>query len=207
MRRRPEEDDREQVDRHAGELAGDRRPADERRYRARGAPDDDVLRRAALEPDRVDEDVAEEARERQRCREQVHRGRQQQERQGCEDDPVDQGGSRRDATAGHRPVGRARHLRVDVAVEVVVDGARAARRQVAAHDGQGDQPDRRVAGDLHRADGRQQQQRLDLRLGQLDVVADDLAHAGGLGRRMAGQDDGCCGAGGFHGLVRRARAG
>ena len=43
-----------------------------------------------------------------------------------------------------------------------------------------------VAGDLHGADGRQQQQRLDLRLRQLDVVGDDLAYtAGGCrGRRQ-----------------------
>ena len=44
-------------ERHGGEVGASRHrsPADERRDRAGGAADHDVLRRAALEPDRVDE--------------------------------------------------------------------------------------------------------------------------------------------------------
>ena len=68
MRRRPEEDDGEQdeaVERHG---AGDGGPADHRREGAGGAADDDVLRRPALQPHRVDDDVEEDREGEQRRR-------------------------------------------------------------------------------------------------------------------------------------------
>ena len=67
MRRRPEKDDREQRDRAPADIAGDRGPADQRRQRAGRAADHDVLRRPALQPDRIDEDV-EGDRQRQQLR-------------------------------------------------------------------------------------------------------------------------------------------
>jgi hypothetical protein len=51
-------------DRQQRDIARHRRPADHRREGARRAADDDILRRAALEPHRIDEDV-EEDRDRQ----------------------------------------------------------------------------------------------------------------------------------------------
>ncbi len=50
------------------DLAGRRGPADKRRKGARGAADDDVLRRAALQPDGVDEDVEADGEREQRGR-------------------------------------------------------------------------------------------------------------------------------------------
>ena len=52
-------------------LPGDRDPADDRRQGARGAADDDVLRRGALQHDRVDDDVERDREQRQERREQV----------------------------------------------------------------------------------------------------------------------------------------
>ena len=50
------------------DVAGHRGPADHRREGAGGAADHDVLRRAALQPDRVDEDVEQDRRREQRRR-------------------------------------------------------------------------------------------------------------------------------------------
>ena len=82
VRRRPVEDDQEEQDRRQSRcrpVAG--RPADERRKRARGAADHDVLRRPALEPARVDEDVEVVADEREHRGEHVRRVREQRERE------------------------------------------------------------------------------------------------------------------------------
>ena len=57
VRRGPEEDDREQHERRQRDVAGDGRPADQRREAAGDPAPDDVLRRAPLEQQRVDEDV------------------------------------------------------------------------------------------------------------------------------------------------------
>ena len=162
---------------------GHRRPADQRRHGAGGAADHDVLRRAALQPDRVDEHVAEEAGEGQRGGQRVDRQRELDQRQAREHAAEQQRRARGDAARGDRPGGRALHLRVDVAVEPVVDGAGAARREVAAEAGQRDEAGRGVAGDVHRRDRRQQQQRLDLGLGQLEVVGEQLARARRRARR------------------------
>ena len=185
MGRRPVEDDREQVDRGPRQRAAGRGPADQRRHRAGGAADHDVLWGAALQPDRVHADVADEPAQRQRGGQQVHGQRQQHERQRAQStNPNDQRGAGRDPARRDRPRGGAAHLGVDVAVVVVVDRAGAARRQIAAQARQRDQRDRRVAGDLHRGDRREQQQRLDLRLGQLEVVGQQLPRTRG-GRRRA----------------------
>ena len=77
VRRRPGEDDEEQQQRLDGDLAGHRRPAEHRRHRARGAADDDVLRRRRLEDHRVDHRVADERGERQPHGERVDELHQQ----------------------------------------------------------------------------------------------------------------------------------
>ena len=69
VRRRPEEDDQEEPERGQAEVPGRGCVADERRHRAGRAADDDVLRRRALQPAGVDEDVEEVADERERGRE------------------------------------------------------------------------------------------------------------------------------------------
>ena len=66
MRRRPQEDDQEQDERLEPDLSGCRRPANHRRKRAGGTADDDVLRRAPLQPYRIDDDVEEDREGEQR---------------------------------------------------------------------------------------------------------------------------------------------
>ena len=80
MRRGPQEDDREQQHRHQRDLAGRRDPADQRRERAGAAADDDVLRRARLEPDRVDHRVVEDRDGEDRRRQPADREPHQQHR-------------------------------------------------------------------------------------------------------------------------------
>ena len=148
-------------------------------------PHDDVLQRAALEPHRVDAACSRRSRKRQRAASRLTvsashanaSGRARAERI-----------ARRaaDAPRGHRARRRARHLRVDVAVVPVVDRPGAAGGQVAADAGGDDQPDRRVPGDEHRRHRGQQQQRLDLRLGQREQVGDQLPEPrGAAGSAMA----------------------
>ena len=64
MRRCPEENNAEQYERCPAERAGDGSPADEHGHAARGAAPHDVLRRSALEQQRVDEDVEQNRAER-----------------------------------------------------------------------------------------------------------------------------------------------
>ena len=57
MWRRPVEDEEEEHDRRQSDIAGHRGPADDRGQRTSGTANDDVLGRAALEHDRIDEHV------------------------------------------------------------------------------------------------------------------------------------------------------
>ena len=81
MRRRPQEDDEEQHEAFEVDRPVDRRPADHRREGAGGAADDDVLRRPALQPHRVDDDVEEDGEGEQRRRQPVGREAEQQHRE------------------------------------------------------------------------------------------------------------------------------
>src|SRR5262249_58411736 len=65
MWRRPEEDDEKEETRLDRDAAGHRHPADDRRKGARGAADNDVLRRRSLEPCRIDSDVKEDRESKQ----------------------------------------------------------------------------------------------------------------------------------------------
>jgi flagellar assembly factor FliW len=170
--RRPEEDDREERDRGRGDRAVDGRPGDEWGHGAGGSADHDVLRRPALQPDRVDEDVAGEAGECPDCGEPVHleseqghAGRRQHQAQA-------ERGDRRHAAAGHRPRARALHERIDVAVVPVVDRARSARHERHAEHRPGDHAVARPAmrSERQRADRRDDDQQHDARLEQLPVV-------------------------------------
>src|SRR6266540_4024131 len=84
VRRRPEEDDQEQEQRRQRQAPRHGRPADERRHRAGRAADNDVLRRRALEPARVDEHVEEVPDQGEHGRQHVHARGEQHEREGRE---------------------------------------------------------------------------------------------------------------------------
>ena len=132
VRGRPEEHDEEQPERRKREAARRRRVADERRYGARGPADDDVLRRRALEPARVDDDVEERCR---RARARAVRRLTAEARSTNEsaertspNSSACAGETRPDATG--RLLGPAPHEDVDVAVEDVVQRRR--RRRMRA---------------------------------------------------------------------------
>ena len=168
------------------------RPADERRDRAGGAADDDVLRRRALQPAGVDEDVEEVADERERRRQDVDAGGEDRERERRQREAELERVRRRDPVRGHGPRPRALpHQPVDVAVEHMVEGARAAARQREAdHRRDGDLPRRQAAraGD-EAAEAGQQEQRHDPRLRQRDVVAEPAERLARLAVDEHGEDE------------------
>ncbi len=174
MRRRPEEDDQEEQQRRQRQRAGRGRPADDRRNRPGRAADDDVLRRRALQPAGVDEDVERAADERHHRGEQVDPAREHDERERQQREPELERPRGSDATRGDRPRLRPlAHELVDVRVEHVVQrgGAAAGEREPAERrDGQ---PERRPAlGAEHQSSGSgDEEQRHDPRLRQRDVVA------------------------------------
>ena len=173
VRRRPEEDDQEEEERRHGQIPGRRGPADQRRHRAGSPADDDVLRRRALQPARVDEHVEQVPHEREHGGQDVDEAREQDERESREREPELERVLGRDAIGGDRPPRSAPHRAVDVAVEDVVERARAAAGQREPEHRHGHQPRLRPAAgaDDHPAQARQQQQAHDSRLGQRHVVA------------------------------------
>ena len=109
------------------DVSGHRRPADDRRERAGGAADDDVLRRAALQPDRVDEDV-EGDRQRQPCgRDESWSPAPSPRPRHREHDAETQRRARFDLAHRDRPPAGPPHHRIDVAIVPHVDRARRAR--------------------------------------------------------------------------------
>ena len=127
MRRRPDEHNGEQQQRHHIQPTGYRGPADQWREGAGRATDDDVLRRAALQPHGVDENVKTDRSGQRDSGE--HIGRQPHHQHGA--DRQRNSEAKRfpwgDPPAGDRPVGRAAHHRVDIAVVPHVDRTRRAR--------------------------------------------------------------------------------
>ena len=164
-------------------------PPHDRRDRAGSAPDHDVLDGPALEPERVDEDVEEQAADRQ-CRGQ-HVDPESQEHEGgqAERDAEEQGVAGRDPAVGQRAASRAEHSSVEVAVDPAIDGAGARGGQGAAEQGEDHQARRRPAafGHHHPAQCGDEQQRDDARLGEADIVEHDLPRRPGrLARRISG---------------------
>ena len=143
------------------DLAGGCGPADHRRQRAGGAADDDVVRRAPLQPGRVDHDVEEDREGEQPGRHQVRGERQHDDAAGGKDEPERERFALPDPAAGQRPPRRACHDGVDVGVVPHVehaggsgscrdgeDGkARAQRGEIAGRNGEAD--DRGEDGEHH----------------------------------------------------------
>src|SRR5439155_25320975 len=76
VRRRPEQDDGDEKKGLEREGTARREPANQRRSCAGGAADDGVLRGAALEPHRVDDNVKEDSRREQRRGRNISRNRE-----------------------------------------------------------------------------------------------------------------------------------
>ena len=174
MRRRPDEDEQEQQQRHEVETTRRGRVADQRRHRAGGSPDHDVVTRRALQPARVDEHVEQVAGECEAGGQKVDSPGQEGKRRRGEGEPELERLGRRDAAGGDRPRARATpHQPIDVAVDDVVQRARAAAGQAESDECLRGTCQRRQAGGTHdhrRASGEQQQAH-DARLRQRDVVA------------------------------------
>ena len=188
MRRRPQEDQREERERRRPEMSGHGGPADQRRNRAGGAADHDVQRRDSLEPHRVDHDVVRVPGQREPGGERVHERVQQRE-------------ARRFARAPRRSARRAprsRRARPAAAWCGSSSGRcpgptrssarppmppRARRRAASRKLSRRRQAARRHQ---HRRQRRDQQQVDDARLGELVVVRDRRRHAlPALGARSA----------------------
>ena len=133
VRGRPPEDDEEQQDRRPGQAAGHRRPSDEDRHAPGRPAPDDVGRRAALEPDRVDHHVVRRWRTAVRT---VARGLTKTTMTAvlttASTTPNTSASRRTDGRRCQRPAAGALHDQVDVAVEVAVEAVRRAGGQRAA---------------------------------------------------------------------------
>ena len=191
MRRRPEEDDGEQHDRRPGQRAGHGRPADEHRHAAGRAAPDDVLRGAALEPHRVDDDVEGDRGDPEGGGQPVGRQRQLDGGQHAEHQAEDERGARGHRLAGQRAALGAVHEHVDVAVVPAVERVGAGGGQRPADERGQHQAERRQAagGQHHRRHRRHEQQLDDPRLGERDVRADRRGGPGaGGGAARGGRD-------------------
>ena len=135
MRRGPHEDDQEEDDGGPGQFAGDGGPADQRGDCARCAADHDVLPRAALEQDGVDDHVEGDGGFGEQRGGQVDGQRQLDAAQRGERQAPDEGVPGLQGAAGQRALRGALHDCVDVAVEPLVERVRAAGGEDAADAG------------------------------------------------------------------------
>ena len=159
------------------------RVADQRRHCSRGAADHDVLCRRALQPARVDEDVEEVSCEREQRGRQVDQRIQQHERGRGERDPELERVLRGHAAGRDRPRrGPRAHQRVDVAIEVVVQGAcsTAGKREADEHRDEDLWIRRASCADERSCAAGEEQQRHHLRLGQRHVVTPFAFGLGGV---------------------------
>ncbi len=194
MGRRPVEDEGEEEERGDLHAPGHRRPADDRRERARSAPDHDVLGRGALQDHRVDDDVEGDGQQRQEGRDEVHEVGKQGDRDDPQHDPEDDRLLGLDRLRRERPAPGPRHEEVDVAIEVLVDRVGAPGGQRPADEGPDDEPypvDPVDAGEVaggqdHRRDGGDEEQLDDPGLRQGNVGAHRVTDAA---RRLRPGDD------------------
>ena len=116
MRRRPGEDDEEQRNGAEVDRARHRHPPDHRREGARRTADHDVLRRQALQPHGVDDDVEENREGQERAGQHVDHQAQHQHRARGQHHAEAQRFRRRDGARRNRALRGALHHRVDVGV-------------------------------------------------------------------------------------------
>ena len=169
---RPQEGDEEEHDALDGDTIGDAGPADHRRESAGSTADDDVLRRRALQPHRVDHHIEEDRECEQAGRQPVDDDAENADGKGRQRHAERQRFLRRDLARRDRPLRRAGHDSVDIRVVPHVEGA----GRSSTH---GDTEDRNetdervdVPGCHHHAgETRKHHQRHDARLQQLEIIA------------------------------------
>ncbi len=195
MRRRPQEDDREQKDRQRADVARRRDPADQRRKGPGRSADDDILRGAPFEPDGVDQHVEQDRYGKDRSGQMIGGKVHQDDR---EDGQSDAEVERR--LAGH-PAGRKRaaggplHLGVEIGLIPLVErpGRPRAKRD-AQHGGKAQHRVNRHRRGEQAAQPGEHHQAHHARLGQREQVAPiggkalvvgqgNAGHAGPIRRR------------------------
>ena len=170
MGRRPQEDDRKKDDRLKAHPAGRRGPADHRRKGAGGAPDDDILRRRALQPHRVDHGVEEDGEGQKPGRDIIGRQRHQEDRAERHDAGEGVGLAGGHLTGGHRAAARALHHRVDIGVIGHVERAGCTRPDGDAQDRDRGGEDVHIPGRGHEAgEPGEDHQRHHARLHQVEI--------------------------------------
>jgi hypothetical protein len=112
----PQEDDKEQDERLEPDGSGCRRPTNHWRKSAGGATNDNVLRRPALQPDRIHGDIEEDREGEQRRGYDVERQGENGDCAACEGESESKRFGPRDFAVRDRTPGRARHHGVDVGV-------------------------------------------------------------------------------------------
>ena len=172
VRRCPEEDDREHGDCLPADRAGDRRPADHHRHTSGRATPHDVLRGAALEHQRVNENVERDGRCGQVGREHIGGPPQPEERSDRQRQTEHQGVAARHRRASQRATLGALHHLVDIGVGHTVQRVGAAGGQHPADQGVEDQDQvrRTTGGQQHGRDGGDEQQFDDPGLGQREIA-------------------------------------
>ena len=189
MRRRPHEDDRKQQDRHRRDVARHRDPADQRRKGPRPAADHDVLWRARLQPDGVDDRVIDDRERQDRGGEPADRQPHHHHRSGGQEDAEIARILAPHPSGGERAIGRALHSRIDIGFPPLVERGRSACPQRDAKDRRKAQHriDRSRRGKQAAQPGKDDQ-RHHPRLGQREEIPPVGRHGdggGGLGHRIS----------------------
>ena len=169
--------------RFEADRAGRGGPADHRRHGARGATDDDVLRRAALEPHRVDEDIEADSEREQRGSEPIGHQPEADHRAEGEHGAKRASLARRHLPARDRTRRSAGHRRVDIGVVPHIEGTgRAGAGGDANQSGDGEHRVHRARRRHHSDQRREHHEEHHPRLHQRDIVG-DLAAGIGFQRR------------------------
>jgi hypothetical protein len=122
MGRGPKEDHEEEEHRGERDSPARRGPGDDRPHGAGGASDDDVVDRPGLEPERVEESVEHDRAEREPRTQGIPHPPEQEDRRGPHADREAERAALGDASQGQRaPLPGARHRRVQIALEVLIE--------------------------------------------------------------------------------------
>src|SRR5512138_57551 len=173
MRRRPREDDQEQQQRVRIDAARDRCPAKNGWCGAGSATDHDVLRRRMLQPHGVDDRVADEREEGQYGGEDIDPPDQQQHRERTQQRCIRERLTLVHVPGRQRSTSRARHLRIEAAVQYMVDRGRRGCSERDADAAEYERVDRREARrrEEHAGDRREHDEQHDSGLTELVEIA------------------------------------
>ena len=165
------------------DIAGRGGPADQRRKRPGRAADHDILRRAALEPDGVDQHVEQDRHQQDAGGDIVDRQPHQNDRQRRDADADMMRRLAIHASGGQRAALRPLHLGVEVGLIPLVERARCARAQRNAQDrGEADHRMDRNGRREHAAQAGEYDEAHHARLGQRK----EIAPVGGDGQGVVG---------------------